>query len=387
MAVDELSAPLGVKGKQARKSWRKRLPLGLIGLGILLSLGAFVMVWTTVADDPNGGEPMVELDIPDSVGRLDKSEVEVVEIRPSEDRAAPRSTFEAGAPQFEGVDLPDDGNAAESAAIANRPLSTQPIPKISEKTRIGILPRVAPDGSRPVDLYAAAVPARSANIPKIAIVVTGLGLSQTGTQRAIKTLPRGITLAFSPYGNSIDRWMKKAREGGHELLVQVPLEPFDFPQNDPGPHTLLTSLKAKDNIGRLHWIMTRLTNYVGVVSYMGARFTSSGEALAPVMEDLSRRGLLYLDDGSSTRSIAAGVADAARTPFARSELVLDATPTASEIDLRLLQLESIARSKGVAVATATALPISIERIAAWAKTLERRGLVLVPISVAAKDND
>ncbi len=375
MAVDGLSTPLGRKKENAERPWHKRLPLGAIGFGIILALVVFVVLWTTVADDPEGGEPLVEMTLPKPVERVSSSEMQVVDIQPNrngtgDDRA--RNMIES-------VDAPNI-----PAPPSDGPLSTQPIPKISEKTRVGILPRIAEDGSRPLDLYAAAAPGRSSNIPKVAVVVTGLGLSQTGTQRAIRQLPRGVTLAFSPYGNSLDRWTQKARETGHELLVQVPLEPFDYPQNDPGPHTLLTNLKTSENINRLHWLMTRLTNYVGVVSYMGARFTASGKALAPVLEEIANRGLLYLDDGGSTRSVASGIADASRTPFARADLVIDAIPTAEEIDLRLLQLESIARSKGIAVATASALPISIERITSWANALERRGLVLVPISVTVK---
>ena len=31
----------------------------------------------------------------------------------------------------------------------------------------------------------------------------------------------------------------RAREAGHEVLLEVPMEPFDYPDNDPGPQTLL----------------------------------------------------------------------------------------------------------------------------------------------------
>ena len=54
------------------------------------------------------------------------------------------------------------------------------------------------------------------------------------------------------------------------------MEPFDYPDNDPGPQTLLTSLTPDQNIDRLHWLMSRFQGYVGIVSYMGARFTAVG---------------------------------------------------------------------------------------------------------------
>ena len=82
------------------------------------------------------------------------------------------------------------------------------------------------------------------------------------------------------------------------------MEPFDYPDNDPGPQTLLTSLTPDQNIDRLHWLMSRFQGYVGIVSYMGARFTASEPALAPVLRETAKRGLIYVDDGASPRSVA-----------------------------------------------------------------------------------
>jgi hypothetical protein len=161
------------------------------------------------------------------------------------------------------------------------------------------------------------------------------------------------------------------------------MEPFDYPDNDPGPQTLLTQLTAGQNLDRLHWLMSRLQGYVGLANYMGGRFTASEQALAPVLREAARRGLIYVDDGTSARSLAGQIADANNLSFAKADLVIDAVPTAAEIDRALTRLEKTARERGVAIGMATALPASIERIAAWAKAAESRGLQLVPISAVA----
>ena len=57
------------------------------------------------------------------------------------------------------------------------------------------------------------------------------------------------------------------------------MEPFDYPDNDPGPQTLLTSLTPEQNLDRLHWLMSRFQGYVGLISYMGARLTASQQGL------------------------------------------------------------------------------------------------------------
>ncbi len=167
------------------------------------------------------------------------------------------------------------------------------------------------------------LPPEKTGAPRIAIIVGGLGISATGTADALAKLPAPVTLAIAPYGNDLDKLAESARAAqDHEVLLQSPMEPFDYPDNDPGPETLLTSLTADQNIDRLHWQMSRLQGYVGIVSYMGARFTSSEPSLAPVLRETAKRGLIYVDDGSSPRSIAGQLAGSHNFPFAKTDVVI-----------------------------------------------------------------
>ncbi len=159
-------------------------------------------------------------------------------------------------------------------------LAAVPNPDLLEDSAFGPIPVIGPDGLRPVEEYAR--PWSGARGTRIAIVVGGLGLSQTGTQRAIRQLPDTVTLAFAATGNSLQRWMQEARQQGHEILLQVPFEPFDYPANDPGRGTLLVENSPGDNLDNLHQAMARITNYTGVMNYMGGRFLSDSEAFEPV---------------------------------------------------------------------------------------------------------
>src|SRR5262249_44940723 len=254
--------------------------------------------------------------------------------------------------------------------------------RISEQGRHGPLPKVADDGARPADGFARPVKAfpGKPNAPRIAIVVGGLGISAVGTNDALRKLPDAVTLAFAPYGGDLERQVARARESGHEVLLQVPMEPFDYPENDPGPHTLLTSIDAAQNLDRLHWLMSRFQGYVGVVNYMGGRFSASEQGLAPVLREAATRGLIYLDDGSSARSLASQIAGANNLAFAKADLIIDQVPTPADIDRALGRLETMARARGTAVGFAGALPVSIDHIARWIKAAESRGIQLVPIT-------
>jgi len=215
------------------------------------------------------------------------------------------------------------------------------------------------------------------------VVIEGLGIGANSTAEALAKLPAPVTLAFAPYGTDLERWVARARRENHEVLLQVGMEPFDYPDNDPGPQTLLASLTPEQNLDRLHWFLSRFQGYVGVTSLMGARFTAADQALGPVIREIGKRGLIYFDDGSSPRSAASQTSGASNVAFARADAVLDAVPTAAEIDNALARLEATARNRGVAIGAASALPVSIERIAQWAKAAESRGIVLVPVSMVA----
>jgi len=158
------------------------------------------------------------------------------------------------------------------------------------------------------------------------------------------------------------------------------MEPFDYPDNDPGPHTLTVSLPPEQVADRLQWLMARFPGYVGVVNFMGGRFMSNEAALSPVLREVRARGLLFLDDGTSGRSIAPQAAEALGLSHAKADVVLDAVQRGAEIDAALARLEKLAREKGSAIGTSAALPVTVERIARWIKAAEARGVTLVPLS-------
>jgi uncharacterized protein len=407
---DDLDAPLGQNVPQKR---RFALPVGIAAV-VVAALGLSLVVfagWVIAVDDPLGGEPLAVVPTavraPAEAKNQERAPVSV-EARseapgrydgPALRPQAPhgQATTASGgrivtiidgtSGKREEVVLPGspDGKAAPSDA---RPAAAEPRPapkvesRLLETTRHGSIPRVGENGARPADIYASAVklaPAKP-DAPRIALVIGGLGVGANSTTEALAKLPAVVTPTFAAYATDAERWVARARGEGHEVLLQVPMEPFDYPDNDPGPQTLLTSLAAEQNLDRLYWLMSRFQGYVGITNFMGARFTASEPSLAPVLRETGKRGLIYVDDGSSPRSVAGQIAGASNLPFVKADVMLDAVATPAAMDRALTQLEAIARDRGFAVGIATALPATISRISSWTKAAEGRGLTLVPIS-------
>ncbi len=286
----------------------------------------------------------------------------------------------------------DDGDITGGIAVRDPSQLTQdprmahvPERDLLEETSFGPLPVKAEDGRRSVDVYAR--PWSRSRGAKIAIVIGGLGISQTSTQRAIRDLPPEVTLAFAPQGNSLSRWVQNARREGHEVLLQIPMEPFDYPNVDPGRGTLLVDADPAANLAELHRSLGRITNYTGVLNYMGARFTAEPSALKPILEDLTERGLMFVDDGTSARSVSASLMKAAKGAHASGDLVIDAVQDKAEILKKLDELEASARASGSAIATGTAFDVTVEAVAQWSEEAKKRGIEIVGVSALAEDPD
>ncbi len=216
--------------------------------------------------------------------------------------------------------------------------------------------------------------------PRIAIVMNDLGKSQAATNAAIQNLGGGVTLAFSPYADNLTQWVALARAAGHEVLLNVPMEPADFPATDPGPQTLLTTLSARQNLERLDALLGRAQGYVGVATFAGSRFTTSTDAMRPVVDRLFARGLMLLDSRTAPNSLAARVADEVGVPRAYADRLIDQEASRAAIDRALADLERLARANGAAVGMAQPFPVTFERLINWLALVENRGFAIAPVS-------
>ncbi|MGB3808791.1 MAG: divergent polysaccharide deacetylase family protein [Parvibaculum sp.] len=279
-----------------------------------------------------------------------------------------------------GAETVSANDPAATVAIALKPV---PDPALIANGRQGPLPIVAKDGRQAWKVYARPLPKGLPAGPRVALIVSGLGISDSATAHAIETLPPEVTLSFAPYGARLQDWITKARAAGHEVLLELPMEPFGYPQNDPGPYTLLTSLQPAENISRLEWLMSRFTGYAGVMNYQGARFTSSETSVTPILAAVKSRGLMYVDNGASQRSLAPKLAADISLPHATGTRMIDPVQTPDVIAYSLVQLEASAKQSGTAIGVASGLPVTVDELARWAVTLKNRGVTLVPVTATA----
>lgn len=262
--------------------------------------------------------------------------------------------------------------------------------RIAHVVPAAVAPQAIPAPDIPPRTNEAALPPWRANAvrvslpqgrPLIAIVIDDLGMDRRRSAEAA-ALPGPLTLAWLPYAGNLEQQTAAAREHGHELLVHMPMEPLGGEY--PGPNALTTSLSADTVRHRLGQHLDRFPGHVGMNNHMGSRFTSNARAMAPVIDELRARGLMFLDSRTAGSSVAASMALEAGLPTAARDVFLDNGPFSSEVQSRLREVEEIARRRGHAVAIGHPYDVTLSTLRWWLPDVQRRGFALAPISAIAR---
>jgi uncharacterized protein len=382
---DELDEPLGfVSGAAPALAVVRKRPIkeAAIGAAILaIAVGLFTLPRRNF---PVNGEPfaVAKVEVSPASRKLDAPDA-TASVR------QPASPPPASAAQVEAT---SDVKVTRGTGGASKPLiidvaqalgvrlAAAPDTRLAEKSSYGLLPRIGADGARPFEVYSRAVvldPGVRAGSPRVALVVGGLGSNTDSAESTIAKLPGAVTLGFTPTGAAVEQQAAQAREAGHETVLQARLAGSLEETSDLGSR--MQSMPAS-GVDSLRWQMGRFTGYVAVVNDFGGKSLSDPRTVSPILEEIARRGLGYLDDAASPRSVTNELAASAPMPSAHADIIIDANATPDAVDAALKRLVELARQRGSAIGFVSATPSSVERLARWTNGLDSKGVALVPLS-------
>jgi uncharacterized protein len=333
---------------------------------LVLSIGVLILV-----GDPRAGAPVVKA----AIGE-DSSLSAPVEVTSLADPNDPLLAGLEGLATSETmgdvvVTLPDGQRQTVGGAPRAGGLVPAPIAGLHQPGPGGLLPIVSADGRTAAQAYAR--PFTPNGKPRVAVVIGGLGIDPATTRRAIETLPPEVTLSFAVYAEGLQGWIDMARAYGHEVLLEAPMEPKTFPQDDPGPQTLMANARPDDTLRRLDTLLAKASGYFGVTNYMGSKFVASTGAMETFAQGLKKRGLAFVDDGSAIQK-GGGI------PRASADRIIDDQPGAEAIARRLAEIEVQATKRGSALASGFGYPSTVAEVARWAQGLQQKGYQLAPAS-------
>lgn len=270
----------------------------------------------------------------------------------------------------------DDANGPAEVAPVVPDRTAVAEPQVTRRTPPGA---AAP--GRPAWLrYAVAAPPPQGK-PMIAVVIDDMGLDRKRAEKVI-ALPAPLTLSFMTYAQDLPHLTAEAHARGHELMVHMPMQP-QAASFDAGPQALTVGASEQDLRQRIDWGLSRFDGFVGINNHMGSRFTEDAAGMAVVMQELSKRGLLFLDSVTTPHSVAAREAALNHVPFVARQVFLDNEQSETAIAQQLAKTEAAARKHGFAIAIGHPHDTTIQALGAWLATVRGRGFVIVPVTAVA----
>ncbi len=218
--------------------------------------------------------------------------------------------------------------------------------------------------------------------PTIAIIIDDMGVNKFWSRQA-ENLPAPVTLSYLPYAEDVEKYAKYAKKLGHELMLHMPMEP-DASNIDAGPFALKTTNSKQDFIENIKYNLAKFDGYIGINNHMGSKMSKDENKLSLLMQELEKRGLLYLDSRTTPISLGEVVARRYNIPTSHRDIFLDHVESKEFVKNSLRKLEKRAIKNGTAIAIGHPKKITIEALQKWLLEAKNKGFNIVPVSEVIK---
>lgn len=216
--------------------------------------------------------------------------------------------------------------------------------------------------------------------PRVAIVIDDLG-GNPRAARELLAIAQPLTFAVLPKLAHSRETAEGAAEAGKEVLLHLPMEPLDYPEKNPGPGALLSTMSPERMLAVLEEDLREVPHSVGVNNHMGSLLTEDEEVMRLVLTFVKERDLFFLDSYTTPRSVVERVAHQLKLPTASRHVFLDHVPDDAEyVAGQLEKLASTARRHGAAIGIGHPRPATISALKEHLPALAEDGVEVVPLS-------
>ena len=219
-------------------------------------------------------------------------------------------------------------------------------------------------------------PPAPGSAPRLAIIVDDLG-SRRDVLDLVRELGRPLSVAVLPE-LPLSRWIAaEAARAGLEVLLDLPMEPYRFPEVDPGPGALMMAMPAAELGGRLA-ALGALPSAIGATNHLGSRMTEDRARMRAALEPLAERRLIFVDALTSNLSVAFDEARRLGMRVGRRQVLIDAAGGEAEERERLDEAGRLAMARGEAIVLAHGHPLTLRLLKEYVPRWEARASVSCP---------
>ena len=221
-------------------------------------------------------------------------------------------------------------------------------------------------------------PTTPSKMPMLAIIIDDIGFDPH-TADALARLDLNLTMAILPATPFAEKTARMLHERGIELMLHLPMEPMEYPEVDPGPGALLSTMEPDELIAALRSNLNRLPYIKGVNNHMGSALTALSPQMHQIFTVLKKRNLFFIDSYTNKNSVCSEAAHLFQLPFARRDIFLDNIQDVSYIRQQLKKLIKRAQTQHIAIGIGHPYPATIHALEEETGNLKQQ-VKLVPAS-------
>ena len=253
---------------------------------------------------------------------------------------------------------------------------------LHQNTPFGMVPVIREqDGLTAFKAYKSEFSPPTSTKALISLVMVDYGLSQIISTQAIKDLPKGVTLALSPYSPDAQKWVTNARQDGHEVWLGLPLQGADFGISDSGSQTILVNASVDQNKNRLLTNLGKATGYAGIVAPGTSAFSNNATDLDRIYSDILNHGLAIVQTHPKD-TLTGEFAIMHKAPFIQNDLWIDQNATPAAVAHELEKLKQMALYGRIAVGFFHPYPSVIAAVKDWQDELKNSHIEIAPLSAS-----
>jgi len=195
--------------------------------------------------------------------------------------------------------------------------------------------------------------------------------------QAAAALPKEIGFAILPFLPKSTETAEALHGAGHEIWLHLPMEPNNYPADNPGPGAIMMSMSTTELRAAVHAAIDNVPYAVGVNNHMGSKVTSNLKTMTWIMQELKARDLAFIDSRTTSRTVAEVAAVSLGVPANRRHVFLDNERRPAAIRRQLAEAVRRCRLEGEIIAIGHLDPVTIEVLAEELPGLAKRGADLV----------
>lgn len=249
---------------------------------------------------------------------------------------------------------------------------------------------IAHDGSRTHELVLVRGAAGPSGTPqtdaRLAVIVYGFGDDGALADRFF-ALPAPFAVALAPGDKPRLEMLEAARAGAREVVLHLPLEPINYPQVNPGPGTILVTMKPTQIGGLVRRYLDQAGPVSAVMNLTGSLATQDMTVMAAVYRELRSARTTFLHTQPAAGSVCKSLASEIGVAYEEPDAVIDQealAERATALDRRWKRVLAAARDRHRTIVLVRASPLTLEWLPRALDLDRLQGVSAVPLASVLK---